>query len=135
MKKEYKNINRFFKVVSRSLFRMDSTLGYKRTLEAINRLAGVVRSTETEEDVWYIGADEGASLDSVLAGAYWFCVDYHGRQSSSEYKLLSSLGKVYKPSLENGPQEDSPEQDVYGALERMYNEHKCFKDYLMKEYC
>jgi hypothetical protein len=124
MKKEYKNINRYFRVVSRALFRTDSSLSYNRTLEAISKLAEVVHSTETEEDVWYIGADEGASLDQVLAGACWFCADYYGGQNSSEYKLLSILGKVYNPGCENGPKEESSEQDVYDALERMYNEYK-----------
>lgn len=129
MKKEYKNINRFFRIVSRALFRTDSSLSYSRTLEAINRLAEVVHSTETEEDVWYIGADEGASLDSVFAGAYWFCADYHGGQNSTEYKLLSRLGKIYKSGCENEPEEESPEKDVYEALERMHNELKVFKTF------
>lgn len=116
---QYKNIKRLFRVVSKALFRIDSTLSYERTLEAIEKLAIVVHNTETEEDVWYIGESTEATLDSLIIGAYWFCADYHGGQSSIEYRLLSRLSDIYNPGFSNGPEAESSEKDVYEALERL----------------
>jgi hypothetical protein len=117
---KYKNIQRLFKVISKALFRIDSSLTYERTLEALERLAVVLHNTDTEEDVWYIGENSDTTLDNLIIGAYWFCADYHGGQSSKEYRVLSVLGDVYKPGCTSGPEEDSTERDVYEQLEMLF---------------
>lgn len=113
---KYKNINRFFVVVSRALFRTTSKLGYQRTLEAIERLAQVVHDTNTEEDVWYMGENSDATLADVICGAYWFLMDYHGGQNSLEYRVYCRLGEIFKPGMTSGPEEESSEEYVYEML-------------------
>ena len=124
MKKEYKNTNRFFRVVSRALFRINSTLGYNRTIEAISRLAEVVHSTETEEDVWYIGECSDATLDSIIVGAYWFVNDFCSDDPIKFQRIRFNLSEVFKPGCTTGPEEESSDQDVYDALKQMYNESR-----------
>lgn len=116
---KYKNIYRFFRVVSTALFRMDSTLSYQRTLEAIERLAQEVIDTDTSDDectVWYMGESSDATLDAVIVGAYWFLVDYHGGQDSLEYRVSCKLGEIFKPGMTSGPEPESSEKDVYEML-------------------
>jgi len=117
MKPQYKNINRYFKVIQRSLFRIDGKLSYQRILEAFLKLADVVHNTETDETVWYIGKSSDCTLDSMIVGAYWFMADYHGGQASQEYRVLSALGEIFRPGCECGPEDESTEKDVYEALE------------------
>jgi hypothetical protein len=120
MAHEYKNIKRLHAIVCRAIFRTDSSLGYSRTLEALERLAKEVKNTDTDETVWYIGESTEATLDSVIIGAYWFCANYHGGQWSPEYRLLSILGGIYEPGqCCNGPEPDSGESMVYEQLEAL----------------
>jgi len=116
---KYKNINRYFKVVNKALFRIDWNLSYARTIEAIEKLAELIHNTDTDETVWYIGEYTEATLDSIIVGAFWFCTDYHGGQNSIEYRLYSRLGEIYNPGMSNGPEPESSEKDVYEALERL----------------
>jgi len=136
MKSEYKNIERFFDVVSRSLFRSTSKLGYKRTLESIERLAQEVLKRDTNEiaeTMLYMGEGSEATLDAVIAGAYWFLADYHGGQNSLEYRVLSTLGEIYNPGMTSGPEPESSEKDVYEMLERLYNEaHSIGYEYILR---
>lgn len=117
IKPEYKNINRFFRVVSKSLFRIDGTLSYQRTLEAIQRLCQEIQKVDTDEDVWYIGEFSDTTLDSLIVGAFWFMTDYHGGQNSIEYITYSALGDIFKPGMTSGPEPESSEKDVYEMLE------------------
>lgn len=114
---QYPKINLLLQEVNKALFRSDGKLSYTETLEAIEKLAQEVVDTDTDENVWSLGETGPASLDSVIVGAYWFLTDYHGGQDSLEYKVLSRLGEIYSPGMEDGPMEDSSEQDVYEALE------------------
>jgi hypothetical protein len=117
MKREYRNIERLFNVANRALFRLDSTLSYQRTLEAIERLSQEVLDTETDEDVWYIGEFGDCTLDSLIVGAYWFLTDYHAGMHSLEYRVLSRLGEVFNPGMTSGPEPETSEVEVYKALE------------------
>ena len=116
MKPQYRTINRYFKVISKSLFRIDGKLSYARTLEAIIKLAKEVHATETDTDVWSIGEFTECTLDSLIIGAYWFMADYHSGQNSPEYLALSVLGQVFKPGCSSGPEDESSEQEVYDQL-------------------
>jgi hypothetical protein len=115
---DYKNIKRLFNVVVKSLFRIDGTLSYTRTLEAIERLCAEILNTETDETVWYIGESGDATLDSVIVGAFWFMTDYHGGQDSLEYRVYSRLGEIFKPGMTSGPEPESSELDVYEQLKQ-----------------
>ena len=108
-----KNITRLFNVLDKAIFRVDSTLDYGRVLEGLERLAEFV---EAADDVdWSIGCDSSVGLDSLIIGAYHYCVDYHGGQWSGEYRLQCILGGIYNPNG-NSLQRDSSEFDVYVEL-------------------
>jgi hypothetical protein len=115
---KYRNIERLFDVVDRALFRRDSTLSYQRTLEAIRRLTQEVLHTETDESVWWIGESGECTLDTLIAGSFWFLSDYHAGQFSLEYSVLCQLGDVFKPGMTSGPEPGSSEVAVYEMLER-----------------
>lgn len=119
-KPKYNKIVRYFNLVSRALFRTTSKLGYKRTLEAIEKLAKVILETDTEEDVWLIGENGDCTLGSMIIGAYWFCSDYHNGQNSLEYRVFSILSLVFKPGCTSGPEDETTEKDVYEMLELLY---------------
>lgn len=109
-----RNIERLFNVAQRGLFRNNSTLGYDRTLAAIERLANAVDDYDGDTD-WCIGESSECSLDSLLIGAYWYCTDYHGGQWSDEYRLLSAIGDFFDPRC-SSLERDSSQFDVCVAL-------------------
>lgn len=84
-----------------------------RCLELIEALAewlnrGGFEPAETMRD---------AEWQDVIAGAYWFCVDYHSGQTSDEYRLQCILSRLYSPGMMQGPEPESSESEVYLALE------------------
>ena len=39
----------------------------------------------------------------MARGLYWYCADHHSGQASEEYRILSRLSEIYKPSpIESG---------------------------------
>ncbi len=115
---KYRNIERLREVVAKAITRTDSTLDYARTVQAIERLANVVRDTETDTDVWYLG-EFCCPLDSILVGAYWHLTEWHGGQWSDTYRAMCAVGDVYSPGMESGPEPESCENDVYEQLAMM----------------
>jgi len=116
---KYKNIVRFFNILSDNLFSTKGKLGYDRTLVALDRLCDEVMNTETDENVWYIGEHRNCTLDQLIVGGYWFFVDYHGGQDSPEYRMQCILGRVYTPNCAGHPEPETAEADVYEAFERL----------------
>lgn len=104
-----RNVTRLFKVAQRGVFWFGD---YSRTLATLERLANAVNDYDGDID-WEIGED--CSLDSLLVGAYWFCVDYHGGQWSDEYRLQCAIGNFFDPKC-SSLELDSSEYDVYTAL-------------------
>jgi hypothetical protein len=96
-----------------SIFLIDGPLDYSRVLRALERLAGLVDSADDVD--WFDGADGMASLDNLLVGAYWYCVDYHGGQWSDEYRLQCAIGEFYSPGI-CGLDRNSSEFEVYVGL-------------------
>ena len=96
------------------LFTTTAEPDYERCLELIEALAdwlsgGGFEPGETMRD---------AEWHDVIAGAYWFCRDYHSGQTSDEYRLQCILSHVYSPGpCCNGPEPETCEADVYFALE------------------
>jgi hypothetical protein len=114
-----KNIKRLYAVVNNTLFKQGK-LSYVRLLEALILLCSEVKSTDTDESTWSIGEFEGASLDALIVGAYWFCTDYHGGMNSLEYRALSALSGIFSPGM-SGLDVDSSEFMVYEQLEAIHN--------------
>jgi hypothetical protein len=113
-----KNIKRLYNVIANSLFKTTGALSYTRTLEAMQLLCEELFKTETDECIWSsVGEFEEASLGSLLVGTYWFLSDYHGGQNSLEYRTLCSVGRIYKPNMSSGPEEDSSEAMAYEMWE------------------
>jgi hypothetical protein len=82
-------------------------------LEALERLSDLVNDADDVD--WYIGEGCEASLDSLLVGAYWYCVDYHGGMGSAEYRLQCKIGGYFDPGC-SSLDRDSSEFDVYREL-------------------
>lgn len=111
-----RNIERLFNVVSRSLFRRDSHLGYARTLDALDRMCAELMTADTDETIWSIGECGDTDLGALIEGAYWFMCDYHGGQWSPEYATQCALGRIFSPGM-SSLEEDTSGHDVYRALE------------------
>lgn len=120
MKKQYKNIVRYFDIINHSLFRIDGKLSYKRTLKAFKRLVEEIEKVDTEEDVWCLGETGETTLDNLLVGAYWFLTDHHGGQDSLEYEVQCVIGRIFNPGM-SCLEEDSGEKAVYEQLEQLHN--------------
>lgn len=116
IKPKYKNINRFFKVIDRSLFRIDTKLSYERTLIAIEKLCQEISNVDTDEDVWCIGEFDSASLDNLLVGTYWFLTSYIS-ENSIEDRVRSCIGEIFFPNMSCGPEPGSSEEYVYEVWE------------------
>lgn len=105
------------RIIQRRLFTThESSLSFDRLLDAIGLLAELYHEREAEE-FDQEGIEYGASTPDILIGAYWFCSDYHGGQSSDEYALLCRIGEIYQPGMTAGPEPESSEEDTYHALE------------------
>ena len=116
---EYRNIERLHNVTIRSLFTVNGSLSYERITDCIIRLADLIATTETDELAWSIGEFQGATLDSLIVGAYWHYVDYHGGQSSREYAALSAISGIFDPGIASGPEPESGELIVYEMLSQL----------------
>ena len=115
--------NATLKEILDNLFTTTGDDDYDRTLELIEALAewlvkGGFEPGETMRD---------AEWQDVIIGAYWFCCDYHGGQSSDEYRLQCILSHLYSPGMTQGPEPESSEADVYFALE-VLGGHKSWTD-------
>jgi len=114
------HMKRLLDVTNRALFRIDSTLDYARTLDALELLANKVDEFEGDsESLWWMEGDY-CDLSSLMIGVYWFCCDYHGGQWSPEYRLQCTIGQFFSPGMSSGPEPESSEIEAYNALERMH---------------
>lgn len=116
-----------FGIIDRSLFQINPPLNYDRTIEAITLLADMVNDCEPEDgdnsELWAIGEYGATNLESLIPGAYWFCVHYSGNEFSLEYACCCALGQIYSPGpIAKGPEPDSCESETYNALEQLLNE-------------
>lgn len=91
---------------------------YEKTLKRVIKLADTIYTTDTDEDVWYLGEFD-YDLDGILVGTYWYASDYHGGQNSLEYKALSVVGTIFSPGMTSGVEEDSSAEMWYEGLEEM----------------
>ena len=114
------NIERLAAVCERSLFYRDGKLSYPRLIAALQNLGSVVAGSDTDDTTWGISKRGAACLDDIIVGSYWFCADYHVGQTSPEYALLCTMGRIFSPCMADGPEPDSVEADVYSALETMH---------------
>ena len=115
----YNRLVRIHGIIDRSLFYRDPPLTYQKTMKAIEILADLIHDYEYDtECIWYIGESGSCTLDSLIIGAYWFFVDYHGGQNSDEYRTQCVIGQVFSPGM-SSLEDDSCEKDVYKALERI----------------
>jgi hypothetical protein len=109
-------IERYRRIICRALFRTDSKLSYDRTLLAIEKLGMAIVNSDADERKWCLGESEDATVTDLVAGAYWYTVDYHGGQASPEYRVSSVLSDIFNPGSRNGPEPQSQESSVYNAL-------------------
>ena len=115
-----KNVERYRKLIARTLTHRDQPLTPDATTTAITKLAQLVHAYDDDTDaLWALGEDE-IGLSDLLSGAHAYygqrylnILLLHG-QWSSTYKALSALGKVVDgvDSLEP----DSTAEMVYDGL-------------------
>lgn len=119
-KHAYDRIVRIHGIIERSLFNREPPLDYRKTMKAIEILAKLVHEYEGDDErLWYIGEHGNCCMDSLIIGAYWFFVHYHGGQWSDEYRTQCVIGEVFKPGMSGEPEEETIEADVYAMLERI----------------
>ena len=101
MRNTIKNIERYYNVLNKALFYLNSDLSYDRIQDAFISLCDVLNNTDTDENVWCIGEYEICSLADMIVGAYWHFVECHTGQYSKSYQALSMLGEIYNPNRES----------------------------------
>lgn len=77
---------------------------YERTTRLIILLAVQLREHDAA-DIWWIGNCTQFDLAELIIGAYWHYTEWHGGQSSLEYRALSSLGQIFKPGNTIAPED------------------------------
>ena len=103
--------------IESQLFLRNPKLNYAGTIEALTKLAEDIGEYEGGTHLWDIGECGITDVESMLVGAYWFAVEYHGGMTSIEYRLHTAIGAWYSPGpCCSGPEEDSGERDTYDAL-------------------
>lgn len=107
-------IEPLFKEIDRALFFVDGKLTYRQITQKLIELSNAIM--ETEDVDWELGEGGHTSLADLIIGAYWHYTQYHRGQESLEYAALSALGQVFQPGMSSGPEEDSSEKLVMGAL-------------------
>jgi len=84
--------------------------------EALLALAAAILADPEEPD-WNLGECSEAPLDSLVIGAFWALVDWHGGQASPEYAALCQLGRIFQPGpFANGPEPETSEADAHAAI-------------------
>lgn len=91
---------------------------------ALTLLGKAVHGRELDESVWScLGEFTEAPLGDLIVGAYWSLTENHGGQSSPSYAALCSLGRVFKPGMSGGPEDDSPEASAYELCSKWFANH------------
>jgi hypothetical protein len=99
-------------IMQSSIFRID---GYHiGLLDALQSICDCINA-EKETD-WYLGEGGECYLSDLIPAAYWALTMCHAGQESQSYSVMCSLGGIFKPGCCGGPEEDSPEMDVYNML-------------------
>jgi hypothetical protein len=109
-------IESVFSAISDSLFTVQPRLAPSRIQHALRLLCKLINQEEDTETLWYLGECSHCCLADLIPGAYWYFTDYHEGQASESYATLCSLGSIFSPGM-SSLDEDSPEFDVYQALE------------------
>lgn len=120
MKNSIRNINRLYGVAYNSIFTINGRLSYDRVTDCLIKLADMLAETETEEFTFQeIGEYSEADLGALIVGAFWHYTEYHKGQDSKEYAALSSLGRIFSPGMEQGPEKGTGEYSVYEMLHQL----------------
>jgi hypothetical protein len=113
----FKRLNRIHGIIERSLFYQNPPLEYRKVMRAIELAAKLIEEYEWDsERLWYIGESGSAAMSDLLTGAYWFFSEHYSGMWSDEYRTMCVIGQVFKPGC-SSLEPDSPEADVYAALE------------------
>jgi len=110
-----RNIQRYFNVIDKALFRIDGNLDYTRIQDALRGLVREINTAETDDATWSIGECGACTLSDLIVGAFWHFADWHGGQSSYEYETLSILGDLFSPGMSSS----EPDNAAYQALDQM----------------
>lgn len=109
-------------ILERAVYGNRTTLDETRALQAVSRMAELVKETPAGDEIWLLGDDDGLSVSDIIVGAYWYANDSHEGQWSQAYSTLSALTEIYTPGMnEARVEEGTPEYEVYCSLEYLSN--------------
>jgi hypothetical protein len=115
-------IKQLHRICERSLFMIDSTLNHDRTLQAVTKLADLIHAYDGDtESIWYADGMSNAYIPDLLAGSYWYTVDYQSADQHHLMSMQSAIGSVFSPGC-TSLEPDTAESDVYDAWERLRKE-------------
>lgn len=102
-------------------YRNQPSNAYELATDKLIELCGLINSYDDgeTENIWYIGESGNCTVDSLLAGAYWHYVEWHGGQDSVSYRALCAIGSIFNPGCSDGVENETSEEDVYIMLNDM----------------
>ena len=117
---------KFSKIMNSRVFRRNG-----RTIDlcaALIELCDAINAHEGETN-WSLGECCECSLSDLLPGAYWALTEWHGGQSSDEYRAFCAIGSIFSPGMSGPPDEEEGggERAAY-ELVSAYFERKNKKD-------
>lgn len=120
MSSQLRNITRLYNVAYQSIATINGRISYERVTDCIIRLADMVAEKETPEFfLQETGEGNEFCLADLIIGAYWHYSQWHGGQSSKGYAALSSLGRIFSPGIESGPEPETGERSAFELLHQL----------------
>lgn len=95
-----------------SILTISGTLSYDEVTDLFLKLPEAVEHFEEFDWTTDLGF---CSVDELIVGAYWHYTEWHGGQSSPGYAVLSALGTIFSPGME----EPDTNNSVYVELRNM----------------
>ena len=113
------SINRLHSLLYKNICTIDQTLSYDRIIEALRILGDTLDRYHGDNEDWIYIGEFTIPIDDLIVGSYWHLTEYHAGQYSDTYKALCSLGSVFSPGMESGPDPDTCEYMIYEDLNLM----------------
>jgi hypothetical protein len=92
----------FSRIMSSSVFRLNGP-----DIDLCSVLIELCDAINADDETdWSLGESLECSLDDLLIGAYWALTEWHGGQSSPEYRALCAIGSIFSPGMSSTPTEE-----------------------------
>lgn len=92
----------FHRIMASEIFRLNGP-----QIDLCEALIELCDAIDTEDETnWDLGEFLDCSLGDLLPGAYWALTEWHGGQSSPEYRALCAIGGIFSPGMSCPPKEE-----------------------------